>query len=180
MSTHECDPVIEAIGHAVARWQDAMQAFDRAVGERLGLGLSEQICLAFLASGPKSAGEISEKARLTPAAITALLDRLEQRDLVRRLPDGRDRRKILVTLSKRAERINREVYGGIAGEGRAFLGSFSLDELKTILRFVDGAQALQQKHTKRIGGETKDLRGAADCGLVNRGAVFEVDGPHTI
>ncbi len=156
ITTNERDDAIEAIGYAVARWQQAEEAFDIAVGERLGLGPSERICLAFLASGPKSAKQIGEEVRLTPAAITALLDRLEQRDLVRRLPDGRDRRKILVALSKKAERINREIYDPVAGDSRAVLRAFSLDELNTILRFVEQARSLQQKHIRRVGGRSKD------------------------
>ncbi len=152
MSDDKSDRLIGSAGRAVSHWQEATQTLDAAVGERLGLGPSERVCLTFLANGPKSAKEIGEEARLTAAAITALLDRLEQRGLVKRLPDGRDRRKILVTLSEKAERLARDIYGPIAREGRAFLAGFSPDELRTILRFVEGARELQQKHTRRISG----------------------------
>jgi DNA-binding MarR family transcriptional regulator len=75
---------------------------------------------------------------------------LEARGLLQCLPDSLDRRKILVAMSDEASRIAREAYGPIAEAGAAFLDGFSVDELRTILRFVEGARALQQSRIAEI------------------------------
>ncbi|TIO91784.1 MAG: MarR family transcriptional regulator, partial [Mesorhizobium sp.] len=47
-----------AVSRAVMRWQDATQAYDEAVGERLGLIAAERYCLGLLYAGPQSAGAV--------------------------------------------------------------------------------------------------------------------------
>ena len=139
-----------AIGAAIARWQDATQLFDDEVGERLGLSRSERQCLACIAFGARPAREIADATRLTRAAVTTLIDRLEARGLVKRSHDDTDRRQIRVALTPKAERLTAQFYGPIAEEGARWLATFSPDELTTILKFVDGASALQMSHIDRI------------------------------
>jgi len=140
----------DAIGEAVSRWQDATQLFDEAVGARLGVSPSERRCLAFLATGPKAARDIAGETRLTPAAVTALVDRLEARDLVLRQADANDRRRVIVRLTQEAEELAHEYYGPIVAEGRKLLKRFTPGQLRTILEFVEGVRALQQKHTRKL------------------------------
>src|SRR6478736_6707942 len=83
--------LVEAIGNVVVRWQDATQKYDEAVGEIYGLGPAERLCLSFLWPGPQTASAIARETRLTPAAVTSLIDRLESRGYVRRTPDSNDR-----------------------------------------------------------------------------------------
>jgi DNA-binding MarR family transcriptional regulator len=150
MSRTTKSDLTEAIGFTVSRWQDATQAFDEKFGERFHLNASERRCLAFLSSGPKSAKDIAAETKLTPAAITALLDRLERRGLLKRLPDSLDRRKILVAMTDEASRIAHEAYGPIVEAGAAFLEGFSVDELRTILRFVEGVRDLQHRRISEV------------------------------
>lgn len=49
--------------------------------------------------GPQSAGEIAAHTGLAATSVTALIDRLEARGLVRRAADANDRRKVLVARS---------------------------------------------------------------------------------
>ena len=78
------------------RWQDETQAYDEAVGERLGLNAAERRCLGFLHGGPQPAGAIAAAIGLTPAAVTALVDRLEARGLLTRKRSEEDRRKVII------------------------------------------------------------------------------------
>ena len=47
------------LGLAMQRYQRSVQAFDDAVGRRLGLGPADLRCLDWLADGPKSAGQLA-------------------------------------------------------------------------------------------------------------------------
>ena len=84
---------------------------------------------------------------LTPAAVTALIDRLEARGLVRQRPDTRDRRKVLVEATDKTHDLILETYAPTARAGLELLASYSLDELATIRHFLEEVLALQQRMT---------------------------------
>jgi DNA-binding MarR family transcriptional regulator len=142
--------IFAAIGDAVMRWQDATQAYDEAVGERLSLNAAERRCLSFLHAGPQPAGAIAAATSLTPAAVTALIDRLEARGLVGRARSAADRRKVMVETTDAARKATARYYRPIAEDGTRFLESFAEPELLAILRFLEGAVELQQHHLDRI------------------------------
>lgn len=141
---------LQAIGVAIMRWQDATALFDEEFGVREGLSASERQCLAALAHGPRPAREIADATRLTRASVTTLVDRLESRGLLRRTADDKDRRQVLVSLTAKAKSLARRYYGPIAAEGAKFLAGFSEQEHATILKFMDGALALQLAQVDRI------------------------------
>jgi DNA-binding MarR family transcriptional regulator len=147
-STRAAD--IEALEAAIPRWQDAITLYDEAVGAALGLGPSERLCMAALAGGPMAPKDLAAAVRRTPAAVTALLDRLEARGLVERRPDPRDRRRLLVAMTPKAESLARRYYGPIAAQGRAFLESFDDGELALLRRFMDGLVRLQEEEIDAV------------------------------
>ncbi|BCH35809.1 MarR family transcriptional regulator [Mesorhizobium sp. L-8-10] len=128
------------------RWQDATQAYDDAVGESLQLNAAERRCLSFLYGGAQPAGAIAGATGLTPAAVTALIDRLEARGLLRRTRSAKDRRKVMVETTGAMEEIAARYYRPIGDAGARFLQGFTSEELATILRFLQGATELQQKY----------------------------------
>lgn len=66
----------------------------------LGLTLSDALAIHFLdQNGPATASKLASVVRLTAASVTSLLDRLEQKQIVSRVHDTVDRRKILVKMS---------------------------------------------------------------------------------
>jgi DNA-binding MarR family transcriptional regulator len=150
MSSPEHQAQVAAIARIVPQWQDAVQAYDERFGERFGLAGSDRRCLSLLAAGPRLAREIAEGIRLTPAAVTALVDRLETRGLVRRLADPADRRRTIVELTEAAQTLAREHYGPIARAGDAFLAGFSAAELALVRRFLEGALELQLAEIDRL------------------------------
>lgn len=160
MSSRNRDTLIEAVGIAIMRWQDATQAFDEAVGERLELGTAERHCLSFLHEGPKTAGAIAKAISLTPAAVTALIDRLETRGFVERRRDEKDRRQVHVVLTAMAKTTAMKYYGPIATEGAALLAGMTTAEIEAVKNFLERALALQQRQTERI----RALRGKKAAG----------------
>jgi DNA-binding MarR family transcriptional regulator len=134
----------------IMRWQDATQAFDEAVGERLDLGMAERHCLSLLHGAPRPAGEIAAEIGLTPAAVTSLVDRLEARGFVERQRSETDRRQVLVAMTDAAAKATQRYYGPIAREGQAVQEKFSTPELAVVVKFMKAALELQQRHIERI------------------------------
>lgn len=49
--------------------------------------------------------QLSKQVHLSNATVTGILDRLEKRDLIRRVRDSRDRRKIFINITVEAEKL---------------------------------------------------------------------------
>jgi DNA-binding MarR family transcriptional regulator len=150
MSSSERDKLVTAIGFGVQRWQDATEAFDEAVGELHALNSAERRCLSFLSFGSQTASAIAKATTLTPAAVTALIDRLEARKLVQRRRDATDRRKVLVEATDKTRELIRTTYLPTAQAGAKMLATYSIAELTAVRRFVEDALGLQQRMTEKL------------------------------
>jgi MarR family 2-MHQ and catechol resistance regulon transcriptional repressor len=79
--------------------------------EGLGMCLSDfGVLEALLHKGPLPVSEIGAKVLLTSGSMTAAVDRLESRGLVRRKDDPNDRRARIVHLTARGRRLIREMF----------------------------------------------------------------------
>lgn len=150
MSSLSKDDLISQLGGLVMRWQDASQRYDEAVGARWRLNASERLCLSFLMQGPQTASAIASETRLTPAAVTALIDRLAERNFVRRRPDATDRRKVMVEAAEAAHALARDAYGPPQVEGAAMLAQYNPAELGIFVRILEDTIALQQRLTQDL------------------------------
>lgn len=93
-------PALADLLHELCLCHDRLRANWKA---RLQLGANEMSALLHLASsGPLAMGELSERIKLSSAALTALVDRLEAMDYARRSSDPRDRRRVLLQVTERA------------------------------------------------------------------------------
>jgi DNA-binding MarR family transcriptional regulator len=125
--------------------------FSHAVAERLGLHPNDLECLGFLfEEGAVPAGRLAELTGLTTGAITRLIDRLEQAGYVRREPDPRDRRRVLVRpVRERGPEIAR--YFEPLGQAMAALyARYSDAELALVLDFARQAAAVAQEEVARL------------------------------
>lgn len=142
--------LIDALGRLVVRWQDATQKHDEAVGEIFGLGAAERLCLSYLWDGPKTATAIARHVRLTPAAVTALVDRLEKRGFVSRKADPNDRRKVLVEAAEATHRVTEEAYAPLGEAGARNLGRFTAAELRVVMEVLGDSLAIQEQMTAEL------------------------------
>jgi DNA-binding MarR family transcriptional regulator len=150
MSSRRREQLVKAIGLAIMRWQDATETFDETVGELHDLNSADRRALSLISQGPQTASAIAKETALTPAAVTALIDRLEKRKLVQRRADASDRRKVLVEATDKARVLIAGSYGPIARAGAELLGRYSTRELIVISRFLDEALALQKQMTDAL------------------------------
>jgi DNA-binding MarR family transcriptional regulator len=140
------DDVVRDITEKIMRWQDVTQAYDERVRALHGLSLTEGMCLSELFHGPRTAGALAAASGLTPAAITALIDRLEARGFVTRTRSTEDRRKVMIEMGPRAHEVTERHYRPIGSEGLRSLEAFSDQELEVVRRFLTQSVELQEKH----------------------------------
>lgn len=73
--------------------------------------------------------ELSRLTGLANTTLTSMLDRMEEAELLRRLPDPRDRRKNLIALTERAKRL-KESYDRVSLEmHQVYFKNFSTEEI---------------------------------------------------
>src|SRR5437016_4308470 len=78
--------------------------FHTAIADKRGLSAIESKATDYLARfGPLTPKDLVRHSGLAPASVTALVDRLERKGVVRRAPHPGDRRKVLVELAQQEE-----------------------------------------------------------------------------
>ncbi len=89
----------------------AIENVDRASIAQTGLGLSDfAIMEALLHKGPLPINQIGEKVLLTSGSMTAAVNRMQNKGLVKRIQDPSDGRCYYVHLTKRGRKIIKTAY----------------------------------------------------------------------
>jgi DNA-binding MarR family transcriptional regulator len=126
-------------------------SFHSAVAESLGLHATDLRALRLLAARPMTAGALGEGLRLTGAATTALIDRLERTGYVVRERDAVDRRKVTIHATLEKLREVDEAYGGIQAKMSNVLSIYSAEEFSVIADFLKrAARALADETAKML------------------------------
>ena len=121
------------------RFADALDELEHDWSQTAELHRSDLAALNHLAraDAPMPMGELGGRLSLTPGAITALVDRLEERGHVVRGTDPRDRRRVTVAASSSASELAGAFVGAMAGRSLITLDDFDGTELATIERFLE-------------------------------------------
>ena len=89
------------------------------------------------AGEPLEPSVIAERLVVTTGSMTSLLDNLEKRGLVRRLPHPDDRRKLLVDITPEARAIVDELLPDLHARERDLMGAaLTATEQRTLLRYL--------------------------------------------
>jgi DNA-binding MarR family transcriptional regulator len=98
--TAQNEQIIKKIVVAIKRLNRAVSLGSSKISRGSGLTPSQSSVLRNLFKrGPLSSAELSRYLYVTPANITGIIDRLEKKGLVERLPKGNDRRVALIALT---------------------------------------------------------------------------------
>jgi DNA-binding MarR family transcriptional regulator len=144
------EELIEAFVAAVRASQTATEMLDQAVADHFGLDRNAYRCLDILdQEGPMTAGLLAKRSRLSPGAITALLDRLEEKGLARRVRDTKDRRRVLVEVAPKLREMAEQLYGP-PGEAAQGLSGYTDEQLELLIGFLRGSAAYQQMLMQRL------------------------------
>ena len=130
------DQVIESSGFLIAELGQESRCRFMAHVNRQELGWPHQSVLSALLdlreAGATSQKQLGEFARIDPRNLVAILDALEARALVERVPIPADRRRSGIRLTERGDRLAHELRAtGIALE-REFLAPLSESEQETL------------------------------------------------
>lgn len=124
---------------------------DDAAARHLGINRTDLRCLGvILERGPASASMLAETMKLTRAAMTTVLDRLEQAAYIHRVRDGTDRRRIKVEATQQARKAVREIWAPIRIAGLGLLTKYTSEDLQLLIQFFEEYCTLQKGQAERI------------------------------
>jgi DNA-binding MarR family transcriptional regulator len=104
---------------------------------RLSPGARQVLAVVEGAGEPLEPSVIAERLLVTTGTMTSLLDTLEKRDLIRRLPHPDDRRKLLVDITPAAQAILDDLLPSLhARERDVVSAALSTTEQRQLLRLV--------------------------------------------
>ena len=110
----------------------------QAIARRVGVNSTDLECLdLILMSGPSTAGEIARRTGLTSGAVTGLIDRLERLELVERMADPADRRKVRVRVREDKIAHIGAFFAPLEKAMQALLAGYSREELKLLIDFAE-------------------------------------------
>jgi DNA-binding MarR family transcriptional regulator len=151
MSRETKSDLMMELGDANRANQVAVDKMDEAGGRALGINRTDSRCIDIVhRAGRISAGRLAEEAGLTSGALTAVVDRLERKGYLRRVPDPEDRRRVLVEVTELLERRAMELWGVMAERGTPLLARFSTAELQAVLRFLRLSTELNERRAAEI------------------------------
>lgn len=92
---------------ALRRMIHAVDLHSAALMQSVGLSTPQIFTLHTLAEArqPMAAGELAMRVDLTQGTLSAILDRLERKQLVQRSRDAMDRRKVMITLTDAGKQV---------------------------------------------------------------------------
>jgi DNA-binding MarR family transcriptional regulator len=147
----------EEIVHAVREKFTEMSTetilFHQALADVLDFHLTDHRCMHFLHSyGAMPAGRLAELTGLTTAAVTGIIDRLEEAGYARRVNDPNDRRRTIVepVRNKKLERKIETIFTPFHEKMNKLLSSYSDGELAFLLEVITKSIELTREESKRL------------------------------
>ncbi len=114
--------------------------FHQAAAASYGLSITDMKTLsALLLEGPMTAGQVAKRLSLTTGAVTSVIDRLERQDLVRRLPDAHDRRKVIVAVNQERLDNTNNVYRSIGEAFDRLHATYTVEQLEFLAQYHQAA-----------------------------------------
>lgn len=121
---------------AIRDYQIAVEKFDDAVCRALGLNRTDGRCFDVLDhQGPMSAGDLGRAVGLTSGAVTAVIDRLEEKGYAERSSDPADRRKVLVEVTPEGRRAALAYYAPLVESSARIFDGLGPEEFELLTRF---------------------------------------------
>jgi DNA-binding MarR family transcriptional regulator len=151
VSKRSKNELIERIFALVRANQVATDLFDDVTAEYLGINRTDHRVLDLIDQhGPITPGRLAELNRLSPGAMTTVLDRLEAKGYARRFPDPDDRRRILVEATPLVHRLAERIYGPLGEAAARVANRYTAEQLEAIADFLAQANAVSAEHLERV------------------------------
>jgi DNA-binding MarR family transcriptional regulator len=155
----QIDPEVEGIVVRVEKLHRHFQeAFRASLGEA-GLTKEEWKVLMALHESVRSHGWLCQDLNVSTGAMTNRLDKLERRGLIRRAPDPRDRRGVLLELTETGDSELRKYVKAGAGRERELVDHLTEAEKQELNRLMSKLLAsLQAKDAGKVSPRKRRQR----------------------
>jgi DNA-binding MarR family transcriptional regulator len=111
--------------------------YNQQIADRVGLRLTDMQCINVLElMGPTTPGELARRTGLTTGGVTVMLDRLAKAGYLKREPNPRDRRSVLVHLNPGKVKKMQAFYGEINERMAALLDETPERELRSVVKLL--------------------------------------------
>jgi MarR family transcriptional regulator, organic hydroperoxide resistance regulator len=125
--------------------------FHQAAAAKHGLGITDMKTVSVLMQeGSMTAGQIAKRLSLTTGAITSVIDRLESHDLVKRTPDSKDRRKVIVVVNHEKLTEGENVYQSMGDAFDKILQNYSTAELEFLVQYYEATIELTKEEIAKL------------------------------
>lgn len=144
-ATADSEPLSDALAFMQLLWAVAhgLESSSKRMHAELGVTGPQRLVLRIVGHYRRiAAGQLAEVLHIHPSSLTGMLKRLEEADLLRRESDPFDRRRALLALTKRGQRLNDRRDGTIESVVAAALAKMSKDRVasaKTVLKAIADA-----------------------------------------
>ncbi|GAB18805.1 putative MarR family transcriptional regulator [Gordonia effusa NBRC 100432] len=143
MTDDNSEKIVHALRAVVVRLHLAASEF----GQTTGLHPTDIRALILLLDDERGGrvstpSDLAGRLGLNSASTTALLDRLEGSDFIRRNPHATDRRKVVVSITPHAVNVGQEFFGPTITRLTAALGDYSADETAAVARFLGDVDSI--------------------------------------
>jgi MarR family transcriptional regulator, organic hydroperoxide resistance regulator len=115
-----------------------------AMAQEFDLAPQQAISLRMLGAGPRKMGELAQALFCDNSNVTGIVDRLEERGLVRRESEAGDRRVKLLVLTDEGEKLRIEITKRMA-EPPPPIAALSEEDQRTLRDILQRAIASQQE-----------------------------------
>lgn len=150
---------IERALDAARRYTGAVVFYHDLVAEMLGVSTSDLKALDFIQRfGPRRASELMGETGLASGSVTALIDRLELKGLVRRTPDPLDRRAVVVGVTPRFRREVVPMFDPIGKRMRTMFDRLDAGDLETVRTFLEDARSGLESATQTLTRPRRQAR----------------------
>jgi DNA-binding MarR family transcriptional regulator len=132
--------------------------FHEAAAHKLGLHATDVKALRLLSEKAMTAGALADQMGLTGAAVTALIDRLEQSGYVVRERDDLDRRRVTVRAAPAKIRELDRLYSGLSIDMAALLSKYEPSQFAIIVDYIVKATETLARQTRKLRDEGRQRR----------------------
>lgn len=148
------DPDLIARLLAVQRQAAALSTtLGEAIAGRLGITGTDLKCLFLLLQKPRTPRELAMELRMSPSAITSVVDRLEKAAFAYREPSKSDRRQVLVTVVPERAQQAVDCYVPLFSRMSAVLADYTDDQIEILHTFAEQTVQALKDETDSIAGK---------------------------
>ena len=147
------EEIIQAVNEKFTEMSTETILFHQALADLLDFHITDHRCMRFLHSyGAMPAGRLAELTGLTTAAVTAIIDRLEEAGYARRVNDPKDRRRTIVEpiRNRKLERKLEMIFTPFHEKMYKLFSSYSDNELAFLLDVMNKSIELTREESKKL------------------------------